>query len=241
MALDASRLPRHVGIIMDGNGRWAQKRGLARIEGHRAGAESVREIVRACREIGIPVLTLFAFSEQNWKRPEPEVRALWELLVGYLESERAEILDHGIRLTAIGDLGRLPEFVGARLGVLCEESSRGSDMTLCLALSYGGREDLVQAVRRIACDARDDRIDAGALDATTVERYLMTGPLGDLDLLIRTSGEQRLSNFLLWPAAYAELYFTETLWPDFRRPHLIAALEDYQARERRFGRTEADS
>jgi undecaprenyl diphosphate synthase len=238
MGLDPARLPRHVGIIMDGNGRWAKQRGLPRIEGHRQGAESVREIVRASREIGIRVLTLFAFSEQNWERPEPEVRALWELLVSYLESERREILDHGIRLLAIGDLGRLPDFVGARLGALREESAAGREMALCLALSYGGREDVVQAARAVARDVRDGRLEPDAVGPQVLERHLQTAVLGDLDLLIRTSGEQRLSNFLLWPAAYAELHFCETLWPDFRRPHLLAALEDYQARERRFGRTD---
>jgi len=238
MGLDPSRLPRHVGIIMDGNGRWAKQRGLSRIEGHRVGAESVRDVVRAGREIGIRVLTLFAFSEQNWERPEMEVRALWELLVNYLESERREILDNGIRLTAIGDLVRLPGPVLERLQRLSEESLAGNGMTLCLALSYGGREDVVLATRRIAREVREGRLQPDDIGPEVVERCLQTAGLGDLDLLIRTSGEQRISNFLLWPAAYAELHFSETLWPDFRRANLIAALEDYQARERRFGRAD---
>jgi len=238
MGIDPSRLPRHVGIIMDGNGRWARQRGMDRIEGHRQGAEAARETVRACREIGIQVLTLFAFSEQNWERPELEVRALWELLVGYLESERSEMLKNGIRLTAIGDLGRLPREVVMGLRALCEESATQRDMTLCLALSYGGREDLVTATRRIAQEVSAGRLDPDGIGADVIERHLQTFGLGDLDLLIRTSGERRISNFMLWPAAYAELHFCDALWPDFRRPHLEAALEDYQARERRFGRTD---
>jgi undecaprenyl diphosphate synthase len=230
-------LPRHVAIIMDGNGRWARGQGQPRIHGHREGARSVREAVRAAREIGISALTLFAFSEQNWDRPPDEVDALMELLYKYVLEEHDEIMHNGIRLTAIGALDRLPAFVRQPLHDLIEESKDNGGMILCLALSYGGREDVIAAARRLAAEVRDGRIDPDEISEVTLEARLATAMLPPLDLLIRTSGEFRLSNFLLWQAAYAELYFTPVMWPEFRRQHLEEAIRAYQHRERRFGMT----
>jgi undecaprenyl diphosphate synthase len=228
-----SELPRHVAIIMDGNGRWAKRRQLPRIEGHREGAQSVRDVVRAARQLGLPALTLYAFSSQNWQRPPEEVQALMELLRDYLVEERPEIMDNGIRLTAIGRLERLPSMVRDPLDELIADSAQNRDMTLCLALSYSGREAIIDAVRAaLQAGIPEDR-----LDEDTISRFLPTHDLPPLDLIVRTSGEQRISNFLLWECAYAELYFTETLWPDFRRGDLARALEAYKSRERRFGLT----
>jgi len=237
MILDPSKLPRHVAIIMDGNGRWAQEHGLPRVEGHRQGAKAVREVVRAAREIGLRALTLYAFSAQNWQRPPEEVATLMQLLRDYVIDERDEIMENDIRLIAIGDIERLPSFVKDPLDGLMQESAGNRSMTLCLALSYGGRESLVAAARSL-CEA----VERGELrsDAVTEEMIggaLQTAGLPQLDLLVRTSGEERLSNFLLWEAAYAELYFTETYWPAFGKPDLYQALESYRGRERRFGRT----
>jgi len=234
---DTSRLPRHVAIIMDGNGRWARGRGEPRIEGHREGAKSVREVVRAAREIGVSALTLFAFSEQNWDRPPDEVDALMELLFKYVLEERDEIMQNGIRLTAIGELSRLPAFVRQPLFALIDDSKDNGGMILCLALSYGGREDLVRAARTVAEEVRADRLDPEEINEVVLESRLSTRLLPPLDLLIRTSGEHRLSNFLLWQAAYAELYFTPLMWPEFRRDALVQAIDAYQHRERRFGLT----
>jgi undecaprenyl diphosphate synthase len=230
-------LPRHVAIIMDGNGRWAKRRGLPRIEGHRKGADSVRDITRACREIGIKALTLYAFSSQNWDRPVEEVRMLMALLRDYLVDEREEILGNDIRLITIGDVSRLPDFVREPLDALKADSAKNKGMTLCLALSYGGREAIIDATKRLI-----ERVQAGEIRIQDVNEIsfgeaLCTAGLPDLDLVIRTSGEQRLSNFLLWEVAYAELAFTETMWPDFRRAELFEALATFQGRERRFGLT----
>ena len=229
-------LPRHVGIIMDGNGRWAQSRGKPRIEGHREGAESVREVVRACRKMGLDALTLYAFSEQNWSRPPDEVNGLMELLFEYLRDERDEIMDNDIRFTAVGDLSRLPRFVKERLHGLIDESAQNSSMFLCLALSYGGREDILNTARKLAEDVCSGAIDASEINEVTFGARLSTAFLPPLDLVIRTSGELRLSNFLLWETAYAEFYFTDVMWPDFRRPQLEQAISTFQNRERRFGR-----
>ena len=218
---------------MDGNGRWARRRGLPRIEGHKQGAESVRDVVRAARQRGLECLTLYAFSSQNWNRPPDEVRALMELLRDYLIDERAEIMDNDIRLTAIGRVDRLPDLVKDPLDALARDSAGNKSMILCLALSYGGRESIVDAARA----ALQSGVAPEALDEATFSSFLPTRGLPPLDLLIRTSGEQRISNFLLWEAAYAELYYTDTLWPDFRRGELYAALESYAKRERRFGLT----
>jgi undecaprenyl diphosphate synthase len=227
-------LPRHVAVIMDGNGRWAEARGLARVAGHREGSESVRAVTREARRAGLQALTLYAFSIQNWARPPQEVEALMRLLAEFLDSERPELAKNQIRLHAVGELERLPGFVRERLDAAMAESRGERGMVLTLALSYGGREELVQAARRAARDRGPDGIDAAALEAA-----LWTEGLPELDLLIRTSGERRISNFLLWQAAYAELYFSEALWPDFRELELLQAIDDYQGRERRFGLTGA--
>lgn len=231
------KLPRHLAIIMDGNGRWAEKRSLDRIAGHRQGAESVRVVVRACREIGIPYLTLFAFSSENWSRPRAEVEALMGLLREYLISELPEMLANNIRLLAIGDLSRLPKDVLAILQETMKQTAAANGMTLSLALSYGGRDDILQAIRRIMSNCRDGNLTPEDIDENLFSKYLWTAPLPDPDLLIRTSGEQRLSNFFLWQMAYTEIYITPTLWPDFTKEDLIQALLDYQERERRFGLT----
>ncbi len=226
-------LPRHVGIIMDGNGRWAEARGLHRISGHREGSESVRAVAREARKVGLEALTLYAFSAQNWARPPEEVAALMQLLSDFLESERAEIMQNAIRLHAIGDLERLPGFVGERLDRLRRDSAANVGMTLTLALSYDGREDIAQAARGAAASH------GPGFCAADIEAGLWTAGLPELDLLVRTSGERRISNFLLWQCAYSELAFTDVLWPDFRELELLQAVDDFQARERRFGLTGA--
>jgi undecaprenyl diphosphate synthase len=232
-----THMPRHVGIIMDGNGRWAERRQLPRVEGHRVGAESVRDVVRAARQLGLEALTLYAFSSQNWARPPAEVAALMELLREYVVEERPELMDNDIRLRAIGDIDRLPAAVRDPLTALIADSAANQSMTLTLALSYGGRESIVAAVRHALRACAAGQLDPRDLDADRFTALLPTGDLPPLDLLIRTSGERRVSNFMLWELAYAELYFTDTLWPDFRRQHLYRALEDYAERERRFGLT----
>ncbi len=231
------KLPHHLAIIMDGNGRWAAKQSLHRVAGHQKGAESVRAIVRASREIGIPYLTLFAFSSENWSRPRPEVDALMVLLRNYLETELEEMLDNGIRLMAIGDLGRLPKEVLAQLQESMKKTAPGEDMVLTLALSYGGRDDILQATRRIMAHCQDGVLSPREINETLFSKYLWSANLPDPDLLIRTSGEMRISNFFLWQLAYTEIYVTSTLWPDFSKEELIQALLSYQNRERRFGLT----
>lgn len=233
------RIPRHVAIIMDGNGRWAEARGLPRVAGHEAGAESVREVVRACRELGVQALTLYSFSTENWQRPADEVGALMSLLGRFLAEERREILDNDIRLNAIGQLDRLPLAVRAALKELMHASRNNAGMTLTLALSYGGRAEIVDAARALAKKAATGRLRPDQIDEAAFAAELGTAGLPDPDLLIRTSGELRLSNFLLWQLAYAEFFVTDTLWPDFRRPQLLAALESFGTRERRFGKTGA--
>jgi undecaprenyl diphosphate synthase len=222
---------------MDGNGRWAKRRGLPRIEGHRKGADSVREVTRAARELGLEALTLYAFSSQNWDRPLEEVRMLMALLRDYLVDERDEILGNDIRLVTIGNVDRLPDFVREPLDALKADSARNKSMTLCLALSYGGRESIVDAARSLVQRVSAGEIRLQDVNELSFSEALSTSGLPALDLVIRTSGEQRLSNFLLWEVAYAELYFTDTLWPDFKRPELMEALGTYQGRERRFGLT----
>jgi undecaprenyl diphosphate synthase len=226
----ARPLPRHVAIIMDGNGRWAQARGLPRVAGHREGASAVRRVTQAARRLGLQALTLYAFSMQNWSRPADEVEALMLLLVEFLEKEQQELLGNAIRLNAIGDLARLPPRVGERLEAVRRATAGGQAMTLTLALSYGGREELVHAAQVAAASG-------GSIDEAAMEAGLWTRGLPDLDLLVRTSGERRISNFLLWQAAYAELYFTDTHWPAFDERELLLAVADFQARERRFGLT----
>jgi len=236
MALvDVSRIPKHVAIIMDGNGRWAQARGKPRTAGHERGADAVRATMRAARRLGIPALTLYAFSEQNWDRPEAEINALVDLLCECLVSERNELVDNEIRLSAIGRLHKLPRHAQARLRSLTQDTESYEGMTLTLALSYGGREEIIDAVRALAIEALAGEIEAEAIDEAAIERYLPSMNVGPVDLLIRTGGEQRISNFLLWGSAYAEFYFTDELWPDFNGNSLYGAIEAYQGRERRFG------
>jgi undecaprenyl diphosphate synthase len=237
--MTASSLPRHVGIIMDGNGRWAQLRNRPRIDGHREGASSVRDITRAARQLGIEALTLYAFSSQNWSRPADEVTGLMQLLREFLIDERSEILDNGIRLDALGDVEKLPPFVREPLDELRAASHGNSQMVLTLALSYGGRESIARAARAAAKDVAAGILRVEDLDVARLGSYLPTAKLPALDLLVRTSGELRVSNFMLWELAYAELVFVDVLWPEFRRQHLYKCLEEYAARERRFGMTSA--
>jgi undecaprenyl diphosphate synthase len=235
--LDKTNLPRHIAIIMDGNGRWAQKHSLGRIAGHRKGAESVRNIVEACRKIGISYLTLYAFSSENWSRPEREVRALMTLLERYLKSEVKVMLKNNIRLLAIGDMGALPEKVRTILRDTIEKTAGNTAMTLILALNYGSHDEILGAVRKLIDEACQGKIRASDVTLERFAGYLFTGGIPDPDVLIRTSGEYRLSNFLLWQMAYTEFYFTDILWPDFREEQLIEAISEYQKRERRFGLT----
>jgi len=224
-------------MIMDGNGRWAKKRSLNRIRGHRDGAESVRDIVRACREMGIEVLTLYAFSTENWQRPQQEISVLMSLLKDFLRSELSEMMESGIRLKAIGQVERFPGDVVKVLLEVVDRTRENSGMILNLALSYGGRDEIVRAAGRIAAEVRVGRLQPEEITEEVFSNYLYTQGLPDPDLLIRTSGEVRISNFLLWQIAYTEIYVTNTLWPDFRREELIQILHDYQKRERRFGVT----
>jgi undecaprenyl diphosphate synthase len=224
-------------MIMDGNGRWAKRRALNRIRGHREGVESVRDIVRACREIGIAFLTLYAFSTENWLRPSLEVSALMRLLKEFLKSELSEMMENGIRLRAIGDIGRLPKDVLKVLHEVMERTRENQGMVLNLALSYGGRDEIVRAAQNIAIQVKEGRLHPEEISKEVFSNYLDTHGMPEPDLLIRTSGEMRISNFLLWQIAYAEIFVTQTLWPDFRREELIRILHDYQDRERRFGMT----
>jgi undecaprenyl diphosphate synthase len=235
--IDQNNLPRHIAIIMDGNGRWAEKHTLGRISGHRQGAKSVKLTVKVCRELGIQYLTLYAFSVENWLRPREEVDALMELLKEYLHSEIKKLMKHDIRLMVIGNIGILKEPVRILLSEAMEKSAHNRGMVLNLALSYGGRDEIVEAVRSIAEDSRVGKIRPRNITKELFSKYLYTAEIPDPDLLIRTSGEYRLSNFLLWQTAYTELYFTDVLWPDFRRKHLMEAIYDFQRRERRFGLT----
>ncbi len=235
MIVEARNLPKHVGIIMDGNGRWAQLRGEHRARGHREGSQAVRRVVRAARRLGLHALTLYAFSEQNWARPEDEVDALMELLREFLLSERGEILGNGIRLNAVGNVGRLPHIVRAVLDPLRKESESNNQMTLTLALSYGGREEIVAAARELARRVEVGEITSSQIDEDALHGLMPSLSVGDPDLIIRTGGERRISNFLLYGLAYAELFFADVLWPDFEATHLYEAIASYQARERRFG------
>ncbi len=230
-------LPRHIAVIMDGNGRWAKKRSWNRIRGHREGAESVRDIVRACREIGIEVLTLYAFSTENWQRPKHEISALMKLLKNFLKSELGEMMENDIRLNTIGDIERLPDGVLGVLRDVMDQTGKNQGMILNLALSYGGRDEIVRAARNMAKQARQGWLQPEAITAELFSTYLYTHGMPEPDVLIRTSGEMRISNFLLWQIAYAEIFVTPTLWPDFRRQELFKLLHEYEKRERRFGLT----
>lgn len=235
--LDMDNLPRHVAIIMDGNGRWAQQQRKPRLFGHKAGADSVRDIVESCREIGIEYLTLYAFSSENWRRPEKEVSGLMTILKKYLESELARMKKNEIRLMAIGDHSRLPDGVRSTLESTMEATAAHRKLTLTLALSYGGRDEIVRAVQKISSDCVKGEMLPEDIDTQIIAENLDTKAIPDPDLLIRTGGEARLSNFLLWQLSYAEIYFTEVMWPDFRKRVFLQALLDFQNRERRFGRT----
>jgi len=230
--LDFSRLPQHVAIIMDGNGRWARRRKLPRIEGHRAGAKAVQEAVESCARIGVRFLTLYAFSKENWKRPRREVARLWKLLEDYLRKEDKELVKNRIRLMVIGQREEIPESTQKELRRVEELTKDFSRLTVILALNYSGRAEIVDAAKRIL---NEGGVEASRLDEETFSRHLYTASLPDPDLLIRTSGELRVSNFLLWQIAYSEIWITQDYWPDFRRKHILQALVDYQKRERRFG------
>ena len=229
-------LPAHVAIIMDGNGRWAKERSLPRVEGHRRGAESVRSVLRTAARLGVKYLTLYAFSVENWNRPQDEVDTLMKYLARYLKSEQREMNDNNVKLQAIGQTSRLPKFVRNQLEATRESLSQNTGTTLTLALSYGGRTELVDAVRGIAEKARDGEIDPAKISEQTISGHLYTSDMPDPDLLIRTSGEMRVSNFLLWQISYAELVVTDRLWPDFGVPEFCAALEEFAGRNRRFGK-----
>lgn len=234
---DTATLPRHIAIIMDGNGRWAEQQGKPRIMGHRAGVESVQDIVRTARELGIGVLTLYAFSTENWKRPSLEVQALMGLLKSFLESELGTMVHNNVSLRCLGQKDRIPAEVRQVLERVIQETSGNTGLILNLALSYGGRSEITQAVQAVAQKCLAGDLSPEKIDQAVLEQHLYTAGLPDPDLLIRTGGETRLSNFLLWQASYAELYFTEILWPDFRRQDLLNAIHDFQKRQRRFGKT----
>lgn len=237
VVLEKERLPRHVAVIMDGNGRWATRRGLSRIEGHKRGKAAVRAIVEAAAELGLEYLTLYAFSTENWQRPANEVRALMSLLQRYLRTELHKLMKNGIRLQAIGDLSRLPVAVRRELESVIHTTRENTGLTVVLAVSYGGREEIVAAARALASAVLEGRLTLQEINERTLTQRLWSAGIPDPDLLIRTSGEFRLSNFLLWQLAYTEIYVTATLWPDFNREEFYRALADYQGRERRFGRT----
>ncbi|HOG11989.1 MAG: isoprenyl transferase [Smithellaceae bacterium] len=235
--IDQNQLPRHIAIIMDGNGRWAKQHAMGRIRGHKKGAQAVRTTVTACRELGISCLTLFAFSSENWGRPGEEVSALMNLLADYLDKEAPTMQKQEIRLTTIGDIDRLYAPVREKLLEVQKLTRQNNKMVLNLALSYGSRDEILAAVKKMLADSREGKLSPDSVDQDVFERYLYTSGMPDPDLLIRTSGEYRISNFLLWQMAYTELYFTDVLWPDFKKDDLLKAIAAYQSRERRFGLT----
>jgi undecaprenyl diphosphate synthase len=230
-----ANLPTHVAIIMDGNGRWAKQRGLPRVEGHRQGAESVKAVVKAAGELGIKFITLYAFSVENWNRPKDEVDTLMKYLLRFLKRELGEMNKNNIRLQAIGQLWRLPENIQDQLRKTTQATAKNNGITLTLALSYGGRTEIVDAVRQIAHEVKAGKLDAGEINEQVIAHHLYTHGTPDPDLLIRTSGEMRVSNFLLWQISYAEFVITKTLWPDFGKREFYAALEEYSQRQRRYG------
>ncbi len=234
-ALGTPNIPRHVAIIMDGNGRWAKKRNLSRAEGHRAGMRALKRTVEACRDLGVEILTVYAFSTENWKRPRDEVDSLMDLLLEWIRSEREELLERNIRLMVIGFPGRIPTRTRRELDALVNVTKSNTGGTLCLALNYGGRREIVEAARRLAARAAAGEIRPEGVDEDAFAGELLTAGLPDPDLLIRPSGEMRVSNFLLWQMAYTELWFTPVLWPDFGAEHLREAIEAYRARDRRYG------
>ncbi|HCL06839.1 MAG TPA: isoprenyl transferase [Chitinophagaceae bacterium] len=235
--IDKDRLSKHIAIIMDGNGRWAEEKGQERLYGHFHGVESVRNIVEGCAELGIGYLTLYAFSTENWDRPVQEVEGLMALLVDTIRKEVPTLNKNNIRLHVIGDMQMLPEFARKELDEALEMTSTNTGLNLVMALSYSSRWELVNAVKQIGIDVKAGKIDPETINQDTLQQYLSTSQLPDPELMIRTSGEYRISNFLLYQLAYAELYFTNTRWPDFRKDHLYEAILDFQMRERRFGKT----
>ena len=237
MILEPSKIPNHIAIIMDGNGRWAKAKGKNRLFGHRNGVKAVQKTVEESTRLGVKHLTLYAFSTENWKRPQKEINTLMNLLVKSLKKELEQMLQNDIRLNAIGNLSKLPLSVQEELNQTIEKTKKNSRMTLTLALNYGGKEELTHAFREIAFKVKNNIISPENVDETIINKHLYTQNLPDVDLLIRTSGEQRISNFLLWKIAYAELYFLDILWPEFNETHLHLAIHNYQNRERRFGKT----
>jgi undecaprenyl diphosphate synthase len=233
---EKEKMPRHIAIIMDGNGRWAEKSGKIRVKGHEAGAQTVDRMVSLCAEIGVEVLTLYAFSSENWQRPALEVAALMRLLRHYLKRETKRLIEQGIRLRAIGRLERLEPKVRQELEEACQKTAAGKKMTLNLAISYGGRDEICDAVQTLCRKVQSGKLACDAIDDELLTAHLDTAGLPDPDIMIRTGGEYRISNFLLWQLAYTELYFSDTLWPDFGKEELLQIIDDFQCRERRFGR-----
>ncbi len=236
-AAEELKVPRHVAIIMDGNGRWAQARGYPRVLGHREGVKAVRSAVQSCAELGVKYLTLYAFSTENWNRPRPEVSALMHMLDEYLLIEEKELIDQGIRLNAIGELDQLPKGVRNHLESVMTNTAQCKGMVLTLAVSYGSRAEIVRGIQIIARRVQQGTLKPENIDDGLISSHLYTAGMPDPDLLIRTSGEMRISNFLLWQLAYAEIYFSKVFWPDFRKRHLVEAFENYSSRQRRFGKT----
>jgi len=235
--IDPSNLPQHIAVIMDGNGRWAKRQGAARVFGHRNAIKAVREVTEGCAELGVKFLTLYAFSTENWNRPKFEVDALMTLLVHTIRGEIKTLMDNNVRLTTIGNTESLPGDCQHELAEAIRETSGNTGLTLILALSYSGRWEILEATRQIAIDVRDGRITPNEVNETLFSHYLTTDGIPDPELMIRTSGEMRISNFMLWQLAYSELYMPDVLWPDFRKNHLYEAILNYQQRERRFGKT----
>ena len=235
--IDFSKLPRHIAVIMDGNGRWAKKKGAMRIFGHKNAVQSVKDVTEGCGELGIKFLTLYAFSTENWGRPKDEVDGLMELLVNTLKKEISTLMENEVKLITIGETSNLPEACQNNLNWAIDKTKNNSGLTLILALSYSGRREITESVRKIAQKAASGELDPSSIDEKVVDQYLQTAGIPAPELLIRTSGEMRISNFLLWQIAYSELYFTHTLWPDFRKENLYEAIWAYQQRERRFGKT----
>lgn len=235
--INPDALPKHIAVIMDGNGRWAKSKGAARVFGHKNAIEAVRETTEGCAELGVKFLTLYAFSTENWNRPKLEVNALMQLLVSTINKEIKTLMDNNIRLTAIGDIESLPVSCQKELQEAINKTASNQRMTLVLALSYSGRWDIAKAVQSIAKECKEGKLDAENITNEIIDNHLSTSGIPDPELLIRTSGEQRISNFLLWQMAYTEFFITETLWPDFRKEHLYEAIVSYQKRERRFGKT----
>jgi len=233
--VEAGEVPRHVAIIMDGNGRWAKRRNLSRAEGHRAGGEALRRVVEACRDLGVEILTVFVFSTENWKRPRSEVDSLMNLIVEYVRREREALIENNVKVMTIGDVSGLPPLTRREIEGVKEATAHNSGRILCLALNYGGRWDITQAARALAAKVARGEITPDEVDQAALATELQTAGLPDPDLLIRPSGEMRISNFLLWQSAYTELWFTPVLWPDFGREELVKAIEAYRRRDRRYG------